>query len=75
MASSNKTPNKTLSQFDATDKPSWLGDYNGDMVKIDAAFGELIAEKNELTAQLNTQTARVNALSARVVALDNGPAI
>lgn len=37
MASTNKTTNLELSQFIGTDKPSWLGDYNADMNKIDTA--------------------------------------
>ena len=37
MASTNKTTNLELSQFLGTDKPSWLGDYNTDMSKIDTA--------------------------------------
>lgn len=37
MASTNKTTNLELSQFIGTDKPSWLGDYNTDMSKIDTA--------------------------------------
>ena len=37
MSSTNKTPNLELSQFVANDIPSWLGDYNGDMLKIDTA--------------------------------------
>lgn len=36
MASTRKTTNYSLSQFDGTDKPTWLTDYNGDMAKIDA---------------------------------------
>ena len=36
MASTNDTANYELSQFIGTDKPSWLGDYNSDMGKIDA---------------------------------------
>lgn len=36
MASTNKTSNYQLSQFVGTDRPTWLGDYNGDMAKIDA---------------------------------------
>ena len=36
MASTNDTTNYDLSQFIGTDKPSWLGDYNSDMGKIDA---------------------------------------
>lgn len=35
MSSTNKTPNYNLSQYVGTDKPTYLGDYNGDMLKID----------------------------------------
>lgn len=35
----NQTPNLGLSQFVGTDKPTWLGDYNDDMSKIDEAVG------------------------------------
>lgn len=34
----NHTTNYELSQFIATDKPTFLGDYNGDMLKIDTAI-------------------------------------
>lgn len=36
MTATNKTENYKLSQFVGTDRPTWLGDYNGDMSKIDA---------------------------------------
>lgn len=36
MTATNKTENYDLSQFVGTDRPTWLGDYNGDMKKIDA---------------------------------------
>lgn len=36
MTASNKTANYELSQFVGTDRPTWLGDYNSDMSKIDA---------------------------------------
>lgn len=36
MASTNKTSNYKLSQYVGTDKPTYLGDYNTDMSKIDA---------------------------------------
>jgi len=35
MAHTNQTSNYGLSQFEGTDKPAWLVDYNGDMEKID----------------------------------------
>ena len=36
MTATNHTENYNLSQFIGTDRPTWLGDYNGDMAKIDA---------------------------------------
>ena len=38
MASTNKTPNFDLSQYIGSDKPTYLGDYNSDMSKIDTAM-------------------------------------
>ena len=36
MTATSHTDNYNLSQFVGTDRPTWLGDYNGDMAKIDA---------------------------------------
>jgi hypothetical protein len=36
MTATNHTANYDLSQFAGSDRPTWLGDYNGDMKKIDA---------------------------------------
>lgn len=36
MTATNHTKNYNLSQFTGPDRPTWLGDYNGDMSKIDA---------------------------------------
>lgn len=36
MTAANKTENYNLSQFVGSDRPTWLGDYNSDMSKIDA---------------------------------------
>ena len=38
MGATNSTTYYNLSQFVGTDKPAWLQDYNGDMVKIDAGI-------------------------------------
>lgn len=35
MTTTNHTKNYNLSQFVGTDRPTWLGDYNDDMTKID----------------------------------------
>lgn len=36
MTATNHTKNYNLSQFTGSDRPTWIGDYNGDMAKIDA---------------------------------------
>lgn len=38
MSSTNKTTYYELSQYIGTDKPTYLGDYNSDMSKIDAGI-------------------------------------
>ena len=38
MKSTNKTTNYELSQYVGSDKPTYLGDYNSDMLKIDTAM-------------------------------------
>ena len=40
MSSTNKTLTIELSQYISTDKPTYLVDYNGDMLKIDNAFAK-----------------------------------
>lgn len=54
MSSINKTPHYNLSQFgdNPNDKPSWRGDYTGDMSKIDSQM-----YRNETDATTATSTA------------------
>lgn len=54
MSSINKTPHYNLSQFGDSpdDKPSWRGDYTGDMSKIDSQM-----YRNETDATTATSTA------------------
>lgn len=54
MSSINKTPHYNLSQFGDSpdDKPSWRGDYTGDMSKIDSQMF-----RNETDATTATSTA------------------
>lgn len=68
MSSTNKTTNYELSQFIGTDKPTFLGDYNGDMSKIDTQMktnATAIA-----TASARVETANQNASSALTKAND-----
>ena len=52
MSSTNKTNYYNLSQYIGTDKPTYLGDYNSDMSKIDAAIHQV-----QETATTANQTA------------------
>lgn len=73
MASTNKTVTLELSQFIATDKPSWLTDYNGDMEKIDtfaAGVGADVssAKSDAASAKSTAQTASNTAQQAQTAA-------
>lgn len=52
MSSTNSTNNYNLSQYVNNDKPTYLGDYNADMAKIDTAL-----HTNATNIQTATQTA------------------
>lgn len=41
MSSTNRTPHYNLSQFTDTDKPTWRGDINADMSRIDTALNDV----------------------------------
>lgn len=76
MASTNKTTNYNLSQYVGSDKPTYLGDYNSDMLKIDtqmkanadnAATANSLATAAKSTADLaeeHAQSANTNATNA-----------
>lgn len=64
MGSTNLTPNYELSQFIGTDKPAWLQDYNGDMLKIDTGIaGAKTAADNAQSAADGAQGDATTALS------------
>lgn len=64
MSATNTTPNYNLSQFIETDKPAWLQDYNGDMLKIDTGINAAkVAADNAASAAGNAQTDATSALN------------
>ena len=63
MASTNKTTNYELSQFLGTDKPSWLGDYNSDMSKIDAAVHTVAGTATGADGKADTNATAIGTLS------------
>lgn len=78
MASTNKTSNLELSQFIATDTPTWLVDYNGDMEKIDTGVGRVEELAQTASTQavgvasgLQTTNQNVTTLSGQVANVQN----
>lgn len=71
MSSVNKTPHYNLSQFGDSpdDKPSWRGDYTGDMSKIDSQMYR--NETDATTATSTANTAKSTAGSALSLAQTN----
>lgn len=48
-----ETTNIKLTQFDGTDVPNWLDQYNSDMSKIDTAFGEQSVENSKVSTEID----------------------
>ena len=66
MASTEKTTKYDLSQLLGTDNPSCLGDYTGDMPKINTALGDFKATAS--TAQSGVASAQSAASAAQMTA-------
>lgn len=72
MASTNKTTHYELSQYVGSDKPTYLGDYNTDMSKIDAAINSAKTTADSAsTAATNAQTAAETAQTTANTAITN----
>ena len=75
MASTNKTPHYNLSQYIANDKPTYLGDYNTDMSRIDTAINNAQdSADTAATSATNAQTAAETAQTTATTAVTNAAA-
>lgn len=54
MTATNHTEHYKLSQYTESDRPTYTGDYNGDMSKIDAAIHAAAAQSGGMTAVAHT---------------------
>lgn len=71
MSSTNKTTNYKLSQYIGTDKPTYLGDYNGDMLKIDTQMKANAASASNATSAAGAAQAVADKASKDVKALND----
>lgn len=69
MSSTNKTSYYNLSQYIGTDKPTYLGDYNSDMSKIDAGIHAVQETATTANQSAGSAEAKVSALTPNVEAL------
>lgn len=70
MASTNKTEALGLSQFIDTDKPTWRGDYNGDMRKLDVRAQEDTSKFNSFETRIKAAETTVDADHKVVAQID-----
>lgn len=80
MTATNHTKNYSLSQFAGTDRPTWLGDYNGDMTKIDTQLkrnADDIARKADISDMTGfaTSSALTSGLAGKVDKKATQPAV
>lgn len=71
MSSTNKTTNYKLSQYIGTDKPTYLGDYNGDMSKIDNQMKANAVSASNATSAASAAQAVAEKASKNVQALND----
>lgn len=66
MSATNHTQNYDLSQFIGGDIPSWLGDYNSDMSKIDTAIGNVASGAGDIASDVNSLKSRMTTAEADI---------
>ena len=71
MSSTNKTANYNLSQYIGTDKPTYLGDYNSDMAKIDAQLKANADSASNAASAAGAAQAVASDASKKVQTLNN----
>lgn len=69
MGYTNETAILKLPQFIGSDKPSWLSDINGAMLKIDRAVGDNIGGIAEAKAQAAAAQSKADSADAAVTAM------
>lgn len=73
MSSTNKTANYELSQYIGSDKPTYLVDYNGDMLKIDTGMAANKAQADATDLVVAGHTSTISGIQGTVS--DQGTAI
>ena len=60
MSATNKTTYLDLPQFIGTDVPSWLGDFNGAMEKIDSGYNKVDIKAGQAASTANSASSKAD---------------
>lgn len=71
MSSTNKTANYQLSQYIGTDKPTYLGDYNSDMSKIDAQMKANAVSASQAVSKAGTALTKAESVEDKYESLND----
>lgn len=78
MSATNKTTYLDLPQFIGTDVPSWLGDFNGAMEKVDTGYnnvdikaGQAASTANSASSKADINTQSITSINAELKTLKN----
>lgn len=66
MSATNTTTYLNLPQFIGTDVPSWLGDFNGAMEKIDTGYNNVNIKTGQATSTANSASSKADVNSAAI---------
>lgn len=70
MSSTNKTTYLDLPQFIGTDVPSWLGDFNGAMEKIDTGYNNVDIKAGQATSTANSASSKADVNSTAIQSIN-----
>lgn len=70
MSATNKTTYLDLPQFIGTDVPSWLGDFNGAMEKIDTGYNNVDIKAGKATSTANSASSKADVNSTAIQSIN-----
>lgn len=70
MSATNKTTYLNLPQFIGTDVPSWLGDFNGAMEKIDTGYNNVDIKAGQATSTANSASSKADVNSTAIKSIN-----
>ncbi len=71
MSATNKTTYLDLPQFIGTDVPSWLGDFNGAMEKIDTGYNNVDIKAGQASSTANSASSKADVNTQSITSIND----